>query len=321
MLVSAVAIQFAGCGAYSVVDAPSVNQSDRVDYVVLHFTSEDYAESMRLLTERTDSPVSAHYLIPMADDPSYPRRRLVVHRLVPEHRRAWHAGRSDWGDEAALNDRSIGIEIVNLSACTAEAPDAARPAPLTALCRFRPFEERQIELVIALLTDILERYPGIDPEDIVGHADIAPARKFDPGPLFPWRRLYEAGIGAWPDDATVGRYRRLFAVRPPADETLLRALRAWGYRVCDDENPALAFAQALRAFQMHFRPARVDARPDLETAALVYALLEKYRPEALATLDEYAGPAAQVGEPIDAGCEPGREPDGKTPPLGAEMRH
>lgn len=266
----------AACAPYPVVDLPSTNHGSRIDYVVVHFTAEDFAESVRLLTRPSDNSVSSHYLVPDPDDPGY-GRRLAVYRLVPEDRRAWHAGKSYWAGEVALNDCSIGIEIVNTSRCEADPEDAARPLPLSASCRLQPFDDRQIELVIELLRDILERYPNIDPEDVVGHADIAPARKFDPGPLFPWRRLYDAGIGAWYDEQTATRYLRHFERELPDAATVQSALRAWGFELAAAEANSLAFGQALRSFQMHFRPERVTAEPDAETVAILFSLLEKYR--------------------------------------------
>ena len=271
----------AACSNYPVVELPSVNQSSRVDYIVLHFTAENFAESVRLLTTRTDAPVSAHYLVPLADDPTYRRKRAVVHRLVPEYRRAWHAGRSYWAGEESLNDRSIGIEIVNLSTCVMPE-DETLFAPIAEACRFVPFPDEQIELLVPLLQDLLERYPGIDPVDVVGHADIAPSRKFDPGPLFPWKRLYDAGIGAWPDDETVVRWRSRFADAPPSISRIQLALSAYGYEVAMTGAEDLSTREALQAFQMHFVPARITGSMNLETAATLFALLEKYRPEELA---------------------------------------
>ena len=272
------------CAPYPVVEVDSTNQSSRVDYIVIHFTSENFAESMRLLTEPTPNPVSSHYLIPQRGDATYPRFRLILHRLVPEYRRAWHAGRSYWAGEESLNDRSIGIEIVNLSACDPDATDPEQVQRLSESCTFTGFDDDQIEMLVNLLHDILERYPGIDPVDIVGHSDIAPARKFDPGPLFPWKRLYDAGIGAWYEEDTVARYRRRFRDQALTQRQVARALDAWGYRLCAPGVEELALAQALRAFQMHFRAKSITATADVETVSILYALLERYRPDALAGL-------------------------------------
>jgi N-acetylmuramoyl-L-alanine amidase len=274
----------AGCGAQRYVEMPSLNQSARPDHIVIHFTGESFAEATRLLTERTEIPVSAHYVIPEHGDPSYPRRRLRIHRLVDEGQRAWHAGDSYWHGVASLNARSIGVEIVNRSRCVDIAPDLEPPMPANQRCEFLEFDPEQIELVVALVDDIVERHPRIDPVDIVGHADIAPQRRADPGPRFPWRKLYEHGLGAWYDDATVERYRARFEAAPPSLETLQRALHAYGYGVEPTGEHDGQTQYALRAFQMHFRPADWSGRPDVETAAILFALLEKYRRSSLTTL-------------------------------------
>ncbi len=272
------------CSRLDVVDVPAEVQSERVDHLVIHFTGEDFAESLRLLSERTAVPVSAHYLVPAPNDPTYPRRQLQVHRLVHEDFRAWHAGTSYWAEATELNARSIGVEIVNESRCTDVVRNLEPNTPENQRCEFREFAPEQIELVIALALDVLERNPGIDPEDVVGHGDIAPDRRIDPGPTFPWRLLYERGIGAWPDDATVASYRARFAAAPPDIALVQRALAAYGYRVeaTGTNDPQTRFA--LRAFQTHFRPADWSGRPDVETIAILYALLEKYRPNDLADL-------------------------------------
>lgn len=272
-----VLLSVAGCGGLRFVDAPSANYGSRVDYLVLHFTSENYAESMRLLTQPSANPVSVHYLVPENGDATYPRRRLAVHRLVPEHERAWHAGTSYWAGEEALNDRSIGIEIVNTSRCTDVVEGLEPNTPENQVCVFHDFDPEQIELVIALVTDILERYPGIDPVDVVGHADIAPDRKVDPGPKFPWRLLHEHGIGPWFDDETVALHRQRIDEQPPTMEQLQAALNAYGYAVEATGELDVQTRFALRAFQMHYRPSDWSGQPDAETAAILFALLDKYR--------------------------------------------
>ena len=272
------------CGPLRVIDVPAEVHTERVDHLVLHFTGENFARSLQLLSERTQTPVSVHYLVPEGGDDSYPRRRLRIHRLVPEHRRAWHAGNSYWRGVTALNARSIGIEIVNRSRCDVdELPDDSLVRRADA-CTFRSFDEQQIELVIELSRDILARNPGIDPEDVVAHADIAPNRRADPGPLFPWRRLYEHGIGAWFDDSSRDQWLFRFADTPPAVATVQRALRARGYDVAVTGTEDTATWHAVQAFQMHFRPSDFSGEPDAETVAILFALIEKYRPRLLAAL-------------------------------------
>ena len=134
------------------------------------------------------------------------------------------------------------------------------------------------------MLDILQRHPRIDPVDIVAHSDIAPDRRLDPGPKFPWRRLHEHGIGAWYDDDAVDRYRQRFEAQPPTLALLQRGLKAYGYDVDDTGEHDPRTQVALRAFQMHFRPMDWSGLPDAETAAILFALLEKYRPRALTRL-------------------------------------
>lgn len=298
------------CGGLPVVNAPSTNQSARVDHLVIHFTGADFAESLRLLTHRTDVPVSAHYLVPAEGDPTYTRRRLRVHRLVDEDRRAWHAGRSYWRGATALNARSIGIEIVNRSRCVARESGAEAQTPESQRCEFVAYDPAQIGLVIELAQQILRRNPGIDPLNVVGHADIAADRRVDPGPTFPWRALHARGIGAWYESDSAMRYLERFAHRQPDLALLQRALGTYGYRVdaSGDDDPQTRFV--LRAFQMHFRPADWSGRPDAETAAILFALLERYRPAALQGLiAEYESLDASAAEteavlappPTDAG--------------------
>ena len=261
----------------SVVFIESTNQNSRVDYVVIHATSENFAESVRLLTTRTENPVSSHYLIPAENDPTYDRSRLRLHQFVGEEQRAWHAGRSYWAGETALNDRSIGIEIVNEFDCVT-APDATPDSGLEALtCEFLPFNEAQIEMTIELLKDIQQRYPGINPLDFVAHSDIAIMRRSDPGPLFPWRRLYEAGIGAWYDEETRSRYQSQFEIEPPTAERLQAALLRLGYQVELTGEMDNQTRFAVRAMQLRFRPADYSGEPDAETLAILWSLLEKYR--------------------------------------------
>ena len=280
----------AGCGSATVVEMPSRNQNSRVNYLVIHFTTENFGDSLALLTEPSDNSVSSHYLIPEPFDDSYAARRLKVHKLVDESRRAWHAGTSYWAGEEALNDRSIGIELVNRSYCVDDSETGAPADSLDARCFFPDFAPGQIDLLIELASGILRRHPGIDPVDVVGHADIAPDRKVDPGPRFPWQALYRAGIGAWYDDATVLAYERRFTETMPTIASIQQALHEYGYRIDISGEHDQQSRRVVRAFQMHFRPESVSADIDPETAAIVFALIEKYRIEALDSLLDFASP-------------------------------
>ncbi|CFQ33255.1 N-acetylmuramoyl-L-alanine amidase [Yersinia bercovieri] len=240
---------------------PSVAQNDRVRFLVLHYTATDDAESLRLLTQGN---VSAHYLV--KTHPDTVEGKPVVLQLVPEEQRAWHAGVSDWQGRNNLNDSSIGIEIVN-KGFTEKMLGRT----------WYPYNESQIKLIERLTKDIVERY-NIDPTDVIAHSDIAPLRKSDPGPLFPWKRLAEQGIGAWPDEATVTKYIDGRDIHDTASiATIQQTLARYGYKIpqsgiLDDET-----RQVITAFQMHFRAQDFSGIPDVETEAIALALVEKYR--------------------------------------------
>ena len=281
LLITCLVVLAAGCSPFPVVDDASRYQESRINHLVLHFTSEHFERSLELLTGRGESRVSVHYLVPAPGDETYPHRNLRVYRLVPEERRAWHAGRSYWSGTTSLNDSSIGIEIVNESACVNDDPDTDEPTPEEQICRLFDYPEAQIDLVIRLAADILKRNEDIAPVDVVGHGDIAPTRRVDPGPRFPWKRLYDNGIGAWYDDETVARYRRQLETFPPGIALVQQALDAYGYPIEETGEDDVQTRFAVRAFQMHFRQSNYDGQVDAETASILFALLEKYRPARL----------------------------------------
>lgn len=253
------------------------SHSSRVRHLVLHYTDDGQARSLATLI---GPRVSSHYLVPLPA--RYVGGQPRVYQLVDETRRAWHAGASRWRDRSNINDTSIGIEIVNRG--PSGALDASS-ATGSAQPEWASFPPAQIDAVIALARDIVTRH-GIDASNVVAHADIAPSRKIDPGPRFPWRQLHEAGIGAWPEAASVARYRSRFRNAPPTLSQLQAALAAYGYPVVVSGELDDPTRDVLRAFQMHFRPADYSARPDAETAAILWALLERYRPEALERLEQ-----------------------------------
>jgi N-acetylmuramoyl-L-alanine amidase len=277
----------AGCTTSPTVIVESANQNSRINYLVIHATSENFAESLRLLTQRTANPVSSHYLVPEVNDPTYPDDVLRVYSLVPEQRRAWHAGVSYWAGEEALNNRSIGIEVVNEFKCTGTDVRLSEIKLADVDCVFPDYSDAQIELLIGLIKDVLARNPDINPIDVVAHSDIAIMRKSDPGPKFPWRRLYEEGIGVWPDDETVARYRERFRHLSASAAQLQYALSALGYQVEITGAWDQQTRFAVRAFQLRFRPSGYSGFVDVETSAILWALLEKYRPWALAREPRY----------------------------------
>lgn len=257
----------------------SVAQNSRIQNLVLHFTAVDYKKSM--FTLKNSGAVSAHYLIPRHDDESYPYKHLGVIQLVDEHNRAWHAGQSFWQGRRNLNDTSIGIEIVNEPVCQSEkkailfypqkefSPDQD--------CQFKSFEPKQIELLVTLAKDILSRHPDIDPTRVVGHADIAPVRKSDPGPQFPWFELYQHGIGAWYDEDVYELYLQMFEQYLPSLKLTQFALKLYGYDIHHSGQFDNKTRSVFYTFQSHFLPTHLTGELTKETAAAVFALLEKYR--------------------------------------------
>lgn len=211
------------------IDKPSPNFGERrggdaVTMLVLHYTDMETAEAAITRLRDPEAEVSAHYLIDEAGR---------IYALVKEGKRAWHAGVSFWDGERDVNSRSIGIELAN-------------PGHTNGYC---PFPEVQMNALRRLATDIISRH-GIEPRNVVGHSDIAPGRKIDPGELFDWRWLAEEGIGLWPQPGAAG---------DAGIETLLGAI---GY---DPETP---LDDRVSAFQRRFRPSRIDGQVDEETLAL-----------------------------------------------------
>jgi N-acetylmuramoyl-L-alanine amidase len=231
-------------------DAPSPNQDVRrgpPDMAVLHYTGmPTAAEALERLRD-PEAKVSAHYLVD--EDGS-------ILRLVPEARRAWHAGKSFWKGETDINAASIGVEIVN-------------PGHEWG---YRAFPDAQVEAVIRLLDDIRTRWTIPDAR-ILGHSDVAPDRKQDPGELFPWRRLAEAGHGLWfePEPAPGA------ALAEGSEGTGVFVLQAGLHRLGYEPLPSGRYdaetVQTVAAFQRHWRPERVDGVACGDTRARLMAIL------------------------------------------------
>ena len=275
VLISILTVGIVSCATMPISDMPSKNFGHRVKFLVMHFTAIDYQKSVHALVD--EGGLSAHYLIPESNDPSYPNDSLEILKLVDEDKRAWHAGNSVWQGRSELNDSSIGIEIVNVPEChfDSEAQTTSEHGE-NRLCVFPDYDPKQIELLIALSKDILARNPDISPTRVVGHADIAPARKNDPGPRFPWFELYQAGIGAWYDNDTFEQYWQRFNQYQPNIGLVQSALRAYGYNVLETGIRDEQTRNAISAFQMHFLPWQVTGKADSKTAAAIFALLDKY---------------------------------------------
>jgi N-acetylmuramoyl-L-alanine amidase len=209
-----------------------------IDTLILHYTGMPTVGAALARLRDPDAKVSAHYLIDEDGD---------VVQLVPEERRAWHAGVSSWTARPRLNDCSIGIELVN-------------PGHEWG---YRPFTDAQYEACIELCQAILARWP-IAPRRVLAHSDVAPARKQDPGELFDWARLAAAGVGLWPQPGP-GDPRPIARVQ--AD------LARFGYDVTQSGRLDAPTRMVVQAFQRHFRPARVDGQPDRGTLARLDGLL------------------------------------------------
>lgn len=239
---------------------PSVAFNERIRFLILHYTVSDYPTSVKILARK--GQVSSHYLV--TDQPND-----TIDILVSEDKRAWHAGVSYWNGFENLNDSSIGIEIVN--------PGYTKVKDSMV---FTPFPEYQIRKVATLSKNIIDRYE-IDPVNVIGHSDIAPLRKQDPGPAFPWKRLYnEYNIGAWYDDTDKEYFLSQYVPDTyPYNSPLeiQKALQKYGYKIDTtnswDKNTTLT----VRAFQWHFRPEKADGVVDAETWAILQALNKKYR--------------------------------------------
>jgi len=251
-----------------ILETPSPNFNERpsaIDSVILHYTDMVTAEAALAWLVNPLSRVSAHYLI---DEEGH------VYRMVNEEHRAWHAGESYWQGRTNLNDCSIGIELAN--------PGHSHG--------YRPFPEAQIQSLITLCLDIKTRW-RISSSRILGHSDIAPRRKKDPGHLFPWEILAQEGLGLWPaplqeperggimdflsqfrdeigllTHATLAFQRHFQFHKVPQERELMKLLFQLGY---EPESPH----HTLLAFQRHFQPHKVDGIADPETYALLQGLL------------------------------------------------
>ncbi|MCD8562678.1 MAG: N-acetylmuramoyl-L-alanine amidase [Alphaproteobacteria bacterium] len=209
--------------------------------LLLHYTGMRSAEEALERLCSSESEVSAHYLIEESG---------VVHSLVPEDRRAWHAGKSYWAGDTDINSASIGIEIVN-------------PGHEFG---YRAFPEHQIVSLIRLSEGIVKRY-NIKPSRVLGHSDVAPGRKTDPGELFPWERLAREGVGLWPAPHEVDR-REAEAVL--VDDARWKELLArYGY------NPDIDLPVLLMEFHRHFYPQNLGKPADCESAARLLSLLRQ----------------------------------------------
>lgn len=223
----------------------------RPDMILLHYTGMESAEGAVDWLTREESRVSCHYLIDEAG---------VVTQMVRESERAWHAGVSHWAGETDINSCSIGIEIHN--------PGHGLGYP--------DFPEAQMAVVEALCLDIMARHDVL-PHRVIGHSDVAPARKADPGEKFDWPRLARAGIGQWVEPAPIEGDEGL----GPDDEgsavqALQRDLRSYGYGIDANGSYDRTTELVVTAFQRHFRPGKIDGRADMSVSKTLSELREAH---------------------------------------------
>lgn len=243
---------------------PAVAQNFRQKYIILHYTALDDEKSVTVLTQQA---VSAHYLVNDLGDKE-------IYQLVDENKRSYHAGISTWRNDKGLNDTSIGIEIVNAGYVTDSTKMKIFPA----------YDDEQVKKIAALVQDIAKRYM-IPATNILGHSDVAPTRKQDPGPKFPWKKLYDQyQIGMWYDDFAKQTFLDAiipedFAMQSTTSTFIFKfqtALKTFGYGIEPSGIVDDSTNKTIEAFQYHFRPEKYDGIMDAETWAILQALNQKY---------------------------------------------
>ncbi|MBL1223058.1 N-acetylmuramoyl-L-alanine amidase [Chryseobacterium sp. L7] len=242
---------------------PAIGQNFRQRYLILHYTALADDKSITVLTQQG---VSAHYLVNNTGDNE-------IYQLVDENKRSYHAGVSNWRNDKNLNDTSIGIEIVN----------AGYTSDATGKKIFAGFSDDQVKKVAALAKDIVNRYQ-IPATNVLAHSDIAPTRKQDPGPLFPWKKLYdEYQIGMWYDETAKQNFLSVAQEEVPLkynDPSFIfaiqTALQKFGYYIDLSGKWDDGTKRTIEALQYHFRPQNYDGIMDAETWAILQALNQKY---------------------------------------------
>ena len=273
-----------------------VDRSYRPEILVMHYTAENLQRTIELFTdpgepesEQSDAPpkkyVSAHYVI---------AENATTYQVIEEKYAAHHAGISYWrgltgtpdgSRTGALNIHSLGIEHVNMG----YKVDKSQPEGIFRGDRqWYQFDDRQIAASIKLAQELVKKY-NINPQDVVGHSDIAPKRKVDPGPLFPWDIFAKNSVGAWPDDQTYDLECFIQAEEDQDDDAnaltnwAINHLHHWGYKLPDDQDESkkpeerASARDIIKTFQMHFRPYQIDGSVDLETATILKSLLCEYK--------------------------------------------
>lgn len=241
-------------------------QNERIKFIIIHYTATTDEVGLRALTQ---GGVSSHYFISSKDEEP-------IYNLVPLNKRAWHAGISEFAGRNNINDTSIGIEITSFGVQDDKTgiKDYGFFIPED---RYLEFTEGQIKKLAKLLNSLVTKY-NIKPTDILGHSDIAPTRKIDPGAKFPWERLYkEYGIGAWYNerDKKFFMNEKLFKVTPIFK--IKEELRKYGYKINNTNEWDEESRRVVYSFQLHFNPKGLSGNMDLETFAILKALNKKYR--------------------------------------------
>ena len=240
-----------GCASGPYIDRTysAKSQGNRVQFLILHYTVGDFQSA---LSELTGPRASSHYLV--RDDPP------VIYQLVDENRQAHHAGVSSWNGHTQVNATSIGIEIVNLG-----YQDTSNGRI------WFDYPPAQIDAVLALARKIVKEH-AIKPAHVLGHSDIAPQRKHDPGPRFPWKRFADEGLILWPDAQLAAQKRILYEQELPDIDWFQQKLAKVGYSVPLNAQFDEATVNVIAAFQKRYRPSLFDGIPDAETAAMLEVL-------------------------------------------------
>ena len=256
LIAVALVLVLSGCNSLNIDRTYTAKSQDsRVQFLIIHYTAGGFPGSLKILTE---GPVSSHYLV----DENPP----TIYQLVDETRRAYHAGPSYWKGATALNASSIGIEIINRG--YAETKEGRT---------YFDFPQPQIDAVLALTKQIVAEHK-ILPERVIGHSDIAPGRKPDPGPRFPWKQLAKEGLILWPNEAEVATRMPAFTALVPDVAWFQANLAKHGFQVPNHGMLDAATRSVIAAFQMKYRPSNFDGTPDAETGAMLDVLVSPKAP-------------------------------------------
>lgn len=248
------------CSSFVSLETP--NKNDRVQSIVIHYTQETEEKTLKLFNS-PEANVSAHFVV----------TEESIYQLAELNQRAWHAGKSFWRGRSGLNDTSVGIELVYEVDCH-RLENTGTPTQ-TMTCLYPDYPPKLIENLIKVLDKIYQTYPDIQPVNLVAHQDIAPTRKSDPGPKFPWQYVYSKGYGAWYNsDDYLREYSKLVS-QPVNPDSFYRAIEYYGYPQVTDANKT----DVIKAFQTHFTPWLISGEVTPESMAAILALLNKYDQE------------------------------------------